>query len=299
VEAKNTKGHWAGTAPLLCLGILAVSTGALFIRLADCPPLTKAAWRTGLAALILMPMALRAKPTTEQSIFPWKLCLLAGVLLAVHFATWITSLESLSVASSVLLVNTMPLFVVLLSPRISGEARSPRLLAGVAIGFAGAALLPLSEGLAAGPEGASTTLGAGLALLGAVSWAGYALVGKRLTHRLPLFRYLAVTYGAASITLILLALANGDSLIPPDRNTLLALVSLALVPQLIGHSLLNRAIRQLPTGVVALSVLLEPIFAILLAALFLKEFPPTSAYWAAPLILGGIAISIRRSEPLP
>ncbi|MEO2144893.1 MAG: DMT family transporter [bacterium] len=284
-------GHSAG---LLGLGILAVSTGALFVRLADCPPLTKAAWRTGLAALVLAPLAWRETSARIQTPFPWKPCLLAGALLALHFAAWITSLETLSVASSVFLVNTTPLFVLLLSPTISGEARNPRMLLGILLGFGGAALLPISTGLEGG-----NPLGAILAILGAAFWAGYALVGKRLATRLPLLKYLALTYGAAAIVLILLAGVNGDSLLPPDQETLLALIALALIPQLLGHSLLNHSIRRLPTGVVALAFLLEPVFATLLAAIFLMELPPTMVYWAAPLILGGIAISTRRERSLP
>ncbi len=284
-------GHSAG---LLGLGILAVSTGALLVRLADCPPLTKAAWRTGLAALILVPFAWRETSSRIQTPLPWKPCLLAGALMALHFAAWITSLETLSVASSVLLVNTTPLFVLLLSPAISGEARNPRMLLGILLGFGGAALLPISTGL-----GGGSPLGAILAILGAVAWAGYALVGKRLATRLPLLKYLALTYGAATIVLILLAVANGDSLLPPDQGTLLALIALALIPQLVGHSLLNHSIRRLPTGVVSLAVLLEPVFATLLAAIFLSELPPTAVYWAAPLILGGIAISTQQERSLP
>lgn len=271
---------------LLGMGVLAISTGSLLIRLADCPPLTKATWRTGLAGILLVPWAWQNWKAAGSPSIPWKAVIISGVLLATHFATWITSLETLSVASSVLLVNTAPLFVVLLGPWISKEARTPKMLLGVSVGFGGVAFLALAGGVES-----IDPMGARLAILGALSWAAFALLGKRLAKALPLLAYLTLAYLVAAITLGMLALAQGDSLQPDTQDTLFALVGLALIPQLVGHSLVNRSIRILPTSVVALCILMEPIVACLLVALFLGELPPSAAYWAAPLILGGILLS--------
>lgn len=278
-------------ATLMALGVVAVSTGAVFARLAEAPPLAKAAWRcafaTALLAVLGGPTMAGALAALERRVVA--LSALAGVFLAAHFATWIASLEHTSVATSLLLVNTSPIWVALVAPRLTGDRASGRALAGVALALVGAAWLAWrGDGGGATPRG---LLGPGLALLGALGATGYLLVGRRVGARVPLVGYLVVCYGTATGTLLLAALATGSPLTGFDRATIGWLLALGFVPQLIGHSACNAALRKLSPLLVALPLLLEPVLGSLLAWVVLNERPPAEAGPAGALVLLGVALA--------
>lgn len=286
---------------MLAVGVTAVSTGAVFARLADAPPLAKAAWRCAVATAVLLPFAGTARLGALLSL-PRKawLAALAGALLALHFATWIASLDHTSVATSLLLVNTIPVWVVLFAPLVNGERASRSGLLGVGLALAGSAWLALGDGGSGAAERAGM-LGPALALVGAVCAAGYMLVGRRIGAEVPLLGYLVVCYGTATLCLVAAALVTGTSLGGFAPMTMVWLLALGLVPQLVGHSACNAALRRLPALLVALPLLLEPVLGSLLAWWALDEPPPLRAIPAAALVLGGVALAAaggpRRATP--
>lgn len=293
-------------ATLLVIGVAAVSTGSIFARLAEAPPLAKAAWRCALATAVLLLLG-RTTLWRALAVTPRKLlglAALSGVFLAVHFATWIASLDHTSVATSLLLVNTTPIWIVLLAPLVNREPVSRRELVGVVLAIAGGAWLALGGEAdpSAGSEsrsGRDGLLGPALAVVGAWAATGYFLIGRRVGARVPLIGYLSVCYGAATVTLVLAALVSGTQLLGFEGETVLWLLALALVPQLIGHSAYNAALRKLPALLVALPLLLEPIVGSLLAWWVLGEAPPVRAIGAGALVLAGVALAsgLGRRDP--
>jgi drug/metabolite transporter (DMT)-like permease len=290
------------------LGILAVSTASILIRFAQehATSLTIAAFRLGLSALILLPYTL-LKYRGELKDLTWKdlrLALLAGFVLAVHFASWITSLEMTSVASSVVLVTTTPLWVALLAPIFLGEKTSWIAYLGMGIALLGGVVISLSDvcsiqagGLACdgiGSLGVKTLLGDLLALLGAVAAAIYLMIGRSLRRKISLTTYVFLVFSASGVFLTLAMLAVDG--IPPvyPKEVYLWLFLLAVVPQLIGHSIFNWSLKYLPTGYVAVNLLGEPVGTIILAYFFLNESPPISKLFGAILILAGIVLSAFR-----
>jgi drug/metabolite transporter (DMT)-like permease len=295
-------------APYLIVpvGILAVSTASLFIRFAQeyASSITIASFRLGLAALILLPYTVIKHGKELKSLTPkdLKFALLAGFILAVHFASWITSLEYTSVASSVVLVTTTPLWVSLMAPLFLGE-KSPKIaFLGMAIALLGGAIIALIDICAWQPGGldcqlvlggsaASTMLGNFLALLGAIAGAIYLMIGRHLRKKVSLTPYIFLVYSAAAIFLGATMLISDG--IPPrfPGKVYLWLVLLAVVPQLLGHSIFNWSLKYLPTGYVAVNLLGEPVGSIILAYIFLNEVPPLAKIIGAILILAGIALT--------
>ncbi len=293
----------------LALGILATSTASIFIRYAqaEAPSLVIAACRLALATLALSPLALtRGRPElkalSRSELGP---ALLSGLFLALHFATWITSLEYTSVASSVVFVTTTPLWVALLSPFALKEA-IPRLVRiGMALALAGGVVIGLSESctwtgsaLACPPlvefvQG-KAFLGDLLALAGALAAAAYLLIGRRMRAHMSLISYIFVVYGAAAVILVGFMFAGGLSPLGYSPATYLWFLLLALVPQLLGHSLYNWALRYVSAAYVSISLLGEPIGSTLLAFLLLSEIPSGLKIFGAILILAGIVIAARR-----
>ena len=289
---------WQALAPrlALALGIAAVSCGSLFVRFAqaDAPSLAVAAFRLLLATLILLPLAwLRHRSLLRRLVVSdWGWLLGSGLCLAVHFATWITSLEYTSVASSVALVSTSPLWVALIAWLAWREPLTPRLGAGLALSLAGSVLISLAEARAA--ISARPLLGNVLALTGALAVSGYWLIGRRLRRRLPLVPYVTVVYGTAALLLLAAALLLRQRLGGFAPATYGWLLLLALLPQLLGHSSFNWALGQLPASYVAIATLGEPIGAAILAYAFLGEIPTRLKLLAAAMVLAGIYLALSR-----
>ncbi|HID86780.1 MAG TPA: DMT family transporter [Anaerolineae bacterium] len=278
----------------ISLGIVAVSFGSIFIRLADAPSLVIAAYRLTLASLILAPAAfLRSRnelrALTEGDL---RLALLAGLFLGLHFATWITSLEYTSVASSVVFVDTHPIFVGIASHFLLRERLSRPMLAGVLVAVLGGAIIGYgSFGL-----GREELLGDLLALAGAAMAAGYLLIGRRLRPKLSLISYIFLVYATGAVVMLALSAFAGQSFVGYSRQTYLMFLLLAVVPQILGHSSFNWALRYLSATFVSVTVLGEPIGATILATLILREPPTLLEVVGGALILAGIYIASQEEQ---
>jgi len=298
-------------AAVIGLGILAVSTGSIFVRFAQAttPSLVVAACRLGLATVFLAPLALsRHLPEIRQVRgSDRRLVIASGVFLALHFATWITSLEYTTVASSVVLVSTSPLWVALLSPLVLKESLTRTILLGMGLALFGGFVVGISDscliesgGLVCPPVGefirGKAFFGDLLSLAGAWMAAGYLLIGRRIRVRMSLIPYIFLVYGVAALTLLgIMLIARQTPLGFPPR-TYLWLVLLALVPQIIGHSSFNWALRYLSAAFVAISLLGEPIGSTILAYFLLQETPAPLKIFGAILILAGIYIASRAEQ---
>ena len=257
--------------PALALlgGVFAISTGAIFARLAEAPALVIAAYRVGLASLILLPIVWwRARAELCQ--LRWRdlrLMSLSGLFLALHFATWITSLDYTSVASSVVLVNTNPLWVGLLTPFIRHDHLHRLTICGIGLSVLGGILIGFSDVA----EDRQTLWGDGLALLGGMCAALYLLLGRRLRRQLSLLVYITVCYGSAAVLLWLLVLALRLPVTAFTPHTYTAFLAMAIIPQLIGHSSYNWALRWFSPSLIAISLLGEPLGSAVLAYLIFGE----------------------------
>ncbi len=282
----------------LVVAVVAVSWAAILIRLCEAPALGIAFWRLLFASLPLVPLGGRGLSRASAS--TWGLALAAGTLLAVHFATWISSLAFTSVASSVMLVATQPVWVALLAPLFLGERPGVGGVAGMALALTGTALLAGGDLLLGG----QALAGDALALAGAVSGAAYLMIGRRLREQVAFTSYLLMVNGAATLVLGLLAWLGGVRLGAYPPATWLWIALLAAGPHLIGHGLLNWSVRRLRSFTVNVAVLGEPLLAALYAALLFDEIPGAAFYGGALLIAAGIWLAMReetrrRSDELP
>ena len=291
----------------LLVAILAVSTASIFIRFAqrEAPSLVIAALRLTIASLVLMPVALTRYRGELRALTRSDLLfgLLSGVFLAIHFATWISSLEYTSIASSVVLVSTGPLWVALLSPIFLKEPLTRPVLFGMTLALLGGLMIGLSDscqldgGLTCPPFSkfvqGKAFLGNILALAGAWAVAGYLMIGRRLRAAMALIPYIFVVYGSAAICLLVAMILAGQS--PGGYSQLIYvwIFLLALVPQLIGHTTYNWALRYLPAALVSITTLAEPVGSAILAFVILQEAPTRLIVFGGVLILAGIYLASR------
>jgi drug/metabolite transporter (DMT)-like permease len=277
------------------LGILAVGASAIFIRLADAPALGIAFWRCTLGVIALVPLAALGRERIPKGRNLWA-GVVAGVALGAHFGTWIASLDYTSVAASVVLVSTTPVFVAVAAYLLLGERTSILSFAGIALAIAGTVVI------AGGGRGAADAafFGNALALVGAVTMAVYVLIGRSLrTGGVGALSYSIVGYSAAALALLPVALASGAQLWGYSTTTWFWLFVITLGPQLLGHTVLNWALEYVPASIVSGAVLAEPVIAALLAWLVLEEKPGLATLLGGLVVLAGLYLLLRGDVSRP
>lgn len=284
-------GHRAGL--VVALGVLALTWAAILVRWADAPPLSIAFWRMALATACLAAFcgAARIRFWRSWRGIDWWTGAAAALLLALHFAFWISSLTYTSVAASGVLVSMQPVFVAVLGRAFLRERPPGSAWAGIALAVAG-------TGVIAGADFAldrRALFGDLLALLGAFWISGYYVLARFLRATKDLVPYVMVIYAATAAWLLVGALAAGSPLSGWGGGTWAALAGLAIGPTILGHSAMNYALRYMPAFQVNVAVLGEPVGAALWAALLLAERPRPATWLGGGLILAGIFLTIRRT----
>ncbi len=273
----------------LVIGVLAVSTGAIFARLADAPALVIAAYRVGLATLVLAPIAWWTVRSELLGLSKRELGLggLAGFFLALHFATWISSLDYTSIANSVVLVNTNPLWVGLLTPLITKDRLQRATILSILMSVVGGVVIGAGDFA----TGGDALWGDFLALMGSICAAIYLLIGRNLRRNLSLTAYVFICYGSAAVVLWLAVLLFQLPFTGFSTNTFAAFWAMALIPQLIGHTSYNWSLKWFSTSLVAVSLLGEPVLATLMGYFIFDEGMTGSKLIGGVLILCAIYIA--------
>jgi drug/metabolite transporter (DMT)-like permease len=282
---------------VLGLGVTAVSMGAIFARLADAPALLIAAGRSSIAALALAVIVVvwRRHELGHLDRRAWVTLVISGSFLALHFATWISSLEKTTVASSLVLVNTAPFWVALAAPYVTGDRVTLRMAIGIGFGLSGSIVIGAGDFRAEG----EALWGDTLALIGGIAAGGYVLAGRRLRQTLSLPVYGSLCYGIAAALLWGTMLFAGTPVTGLQAVQWGWILLVGLVPQLIGHSSYNWALGYVAAPLVSLSLVGEPILASVLAWMIFDERISWAVAVGGLAILAGIVVSAwpARAEP--
>jgi drug/metabolite transporter (DMT)-like permease len=284
-------------ATLLTVAVLAVSTSGPLVREADAPGMAIAFWRTFLGSVVVIGIAMfwhraEMRALRREQI---RLAAVAGLFLGLHFATWIPSLSFTTVASSVALVCTQPIWAAAMA-RARGEQVAASAFAGIGIALCGVLVL---TGVDLSVSGRAL-FGDALALAGGVLAAAYVTAGSDARRTMSTTTYTSLCYSVASCGLLVACLVGRQSLAGYDAHTWWVLVAITIGPQLLGHTLVNRVLRTFTATVVSVAILFEIVGATLIAWWWFDEAPPVGAYPAAALIAAGVVLVVRASNsPAP
>jgi len=282
-----------GDLLLLGVALTAVSTSGPLIAACAAPSLAIAFWRNAMASGVLLPLAVLRSPRDLRAVASrqGRVALLAGLLLALHFGTWIPSVGLTSVASATALVATQPVWAALLA-RAAGERIPAAAWAGIALAVAGAALVTGVDVTLSG----RAVLGDLLAIAGGGFAAAYMAAGGTARRALTTTAYTTVCYSVCALLLLGVCLVAGIRLGGYAGHDWLLLALLTLGPQLLGHSVFNRVLRTASPTVVSLSILFEVPGAALLALVWLHQRPSLSVLPGIVLLLAGVAVVVRRGS---
>ncbi len=279
---------------LLFLSILMVSSGSILIIASDSPSLVIVFWRTFYGALFMAMIglakgdlgAMRDPIVTKNK----RWFILIGIALCLHFSTWFPSLELTTVAASVVLVDTAPIFTAIFSTILLKETLSKRSWGGVLMTVSGAILLAWTDLF---EQGFGALTGDLLALSGAVFLSLYHIGGRRFTHGIPITVYTTIVYSIASLATLILCIVLGYDVFVTDPREIVIFMALGMFPTVLGHSVLNYLLKLVPAYVVSSAVLGEPIGATILAMIFFDQIPSFLTLTGFGVILMGIAIVLK------
>lgn len=273
----------------LTISVLSISSAATLIRLANAPALVVASARMIIASVILWAAAPWTKAHETRG-FRWKSIIAGAFFLALHFGFWITSLNTTSVASSLVLVTMNPIFVALGSTLILKDPPTRPLIIGTFVSILGCAVLVVGEGVSL----AGSLTGNLLALGGAFAMSCYMMVGRHATPNSNLFGYITWLYTIAGVLLLAAAVITGQPLTGYPWKSILFMILIAVIPQVIGHSLINWSLKYLHASYLAAAILVEPLAGTLIAYVILGESFSKYSFIGGILILAGVGMAFRR-----
>ncbi|MFG2037578.1 DMT family transporter [Dactylosporangium sp. NPDC048998] len=290
------------TIAALAIAIVAVSASAPLIAFAAAPALAIAFWRNAIGAAALAPAALTRRRVQLRDLLrpgdgsrTLAVTVLSGVCLAVHFGTWVPSAKLTSVAMSVALVSTAPVWTALIAAA-RGIRVSAGTWAGIGIAVAGVALATGADPDLSG----RALLGDALALIGGIASAAYTLLGERARASLATTVYASVCYSVCAALLLVACVVTGAGLWGYDGRTVLAIAAMTLGPQLLGHTLVNYALHRVSATTIAVLLLLEVPGALVIAWLLLGQLPAARTLPGIAVLLAGVAVVVldgRRRQP--
>lgn len=278
---------------VIAIGVLAVSLASILIKLTQAesvPSTLIAASRLTIASIVLAPFTLTRYRAELQQLKrnQFVLAAVSGLFLAIHFATWVKSFEYTSVLVGVVLVNTNPLWAAILEVIFLSARLARWVIIGLVVGILGSIIVALP---ASGSIQFDANAGSLLALIGAVALAAYFVIGRNLRATLSLLPYIWLVYSCAAIFLLILVAITKTPVLGYSLKGYLLLVATALIPQLIGHSSLNFALRYFPASYVGIAAQLEPVLSAIVAFLLLAELPTGIQIAGSVIILIGVILA--------
>lgn len=268
---------------IVLLGTLFTSLSSIIIRFSEAPALVISAYRMLFTSLMLLiPVMLynrsEFKNITKKE---YILCSVSGILLALHFATWISSIKMTTIANSTILVSCSPIFVALANYFIFKEKLKFKMALGISMSLTGTIIIAMGS---SGETLNNSMIGNILAFLGAIFVAGYLVLGGILRKKLSAGIYVFIVYCASTVVLFTMCIVTKTPLYPYSSKEFMLFIALAFFCSILGHTVYNYMVKYVSSTLISVSTLSEPIFASILAMLIFKEFP--SLY----TLIGGITI---------
>ncbi|WP_068676141.1 DMT family transporter [Oceanobacillus sp. Castelsardo] len=275
----------------IIIGVIAVSSTPIFVKLANgVPSAIIANYRLLLAVLIMSPIILSKYRKEFRYINRrnWILAIISGVFLATHFLLWFESLNYTSITSSIILITIHPIFVFIGTYFLFQERFSSGSIISLIIILFGSAIIGWGDF----GEGNSFIYGDLLAILASISLAIYVLTGQKTRKNLSLITYTYIVYGVGMITLFLYNIIMQNSFGNYSMENWYIFLALAIIPTFFGHSLFNWAMKWLSNSTVSMAIVFEPIAATFLAYIVLRETMIWSQLLGGTIIVFGLFLFI-------
>ncbi|NYB73297.1 DMT family transporter [Sedimentibacter hydroxybenzoicus DSM 7310] len=271
---------------IVLAGTFFTSLSSIIIRFSTAPALAISSYRMLFTCIMLLPVIIKNRDEfTELNKKNLILCIISGIFLAFHYATWISSIKLTTIANSTILVSCSPIFVALANYFIIKEKLSKKMIISIAVSLAGTIIIALES---ADASAGNMMLGNTLAFLGAIFVAGYLVIGGIVRKNLSAGAYVFIVYSVSTVVLFIMCLLSGTSIYPYPPREFTLFISLAFFCSILGHTLYNYMVKYVSSTLISVSTLSEPIFASLMALLIFKEIPSLYTLLGGIIIIAGI-----------
>jgi drug/metabolite transporter (DMT)-like permease len=288
---------------IVFVGVFGISTAAIFVRLSTIEAnldsigfnLFLAASRLGISFLLMLPF-LSGKSNVKPQSKALFYAVVAGVCLALHYASWFLSLSYTSIVASTTVVTTSPVWIALISWIFLNEKPSRRVVIGIVLAILGGLIIGYDGAVLNEGAGKNPLLGIFLAFIGSVVYGLYFLAGREAQKRgLSTGLYALIAYGSAAISLLPLPFLFGNGYGGYPALVYLYIFLMAIISQVVGQTSLNWSLRWISPITVTLAVMFEPVFSGILAYAFFKEVPSMTLLFGAITILLGVGVAAQSS----
>ncbi|WP_313371006.1 DMT family transporter [Sedimentibacter sp.] len=271
---------------IVLAGTFFTSLSSIIIRFSTAPALVISSYRMLFTCIILLPVIIKNRNEfTELNKKNIILCIISGIFLALHYATWISSIKLTTIANSTILVSCSPIFVCLANYFIIKEKLSKKMIMSIVVSLAGTIIIALGS---AGASASNMMLGNTLAFLGAIFVAGYLVIGGIVRKNLSAGAYVFIVYSVSTVVLFIMCLLSSTSVYPYPPREFMLFISLAFFCSILGHTLYNYMVKYVSSTLISVSTLSEPIFASLMALVIFKEIPSLYTLLGGVIIITGI-----------
>lgn len=274
----------------IIIGVLSVASSAIFVKLTTADAGVIAFYRMLFSVLLMLPVFL--VKYRKEILFlgkkDWIFSAIAGVFLAFHFIFWFESLNYTSVASSTVLVTLQPIFAFVGTYFFFKERLSFKTILSAFIAISGSVIISWGDFKLSG----TALYGDLLALIGCALITAYLLFGQDVRKRLSLITYTFVVYSISTITLFFYVFIKGESFGPYPEADWFWFMVLALIPNLLGHTLFNWALKWVSTNTISIAILFEPIGAAILAYYVFEEKLIASQIIGGIVVISGILLFV-------
>lgn len=274
----------------IIIGVISVALSAIFVKLATADAGVIAFYRMLFSVLLMLPIFLLKyrKELLKLGKKDWVFSTIAGVFLAFHFILWFESLNYTSVASSTVLVTLQPIFAFVGTYFFFKEKLSFKIILSALVAIAGSVIISWGDFKLSG----TAFYGDMLALIACALITTYLLFGQDVRKRLSLITYTFVVYTISTITLFFYVLIKGESFGPYPESDWFWFIMLALIPNLLGHTLFNWALKWVSTNVISIAILFEPVGAAILAFYVFQETLTTTQIIGGLIVIAGILLFV-------
>ncbi|MGG0811628.1 DMT family transporter [Paenibacillus alvei] len=285
----------------LFLGVLALSTSAIFVKLADAPAGITAYYRMLFAAIMLLPFLLVNKENRRElrslSKKQWGFGMLSGLFLAAHYVLWFESLNYTSVASSTVIVTLQPLFSMAGGYFLFKERFRTGAILGCLVAIAGSLVIGWQDFQISG----QALFGDILAFIAAGVITAYFFIGQHVRKQLSLIPYSIIGYASSALLLSFFSLSQQASFFDYSAQTWCSFFGLAFIATILGQTIFNWLLKWLSTSVISMSILGETVGTCILAYFILDEGITLQQGIGIVLILTGLAVFLlqQRNSVVP
>ncbi len=272
---------------IVLAGTFFTSLSSIIIRFSEAPALVISAYRMLFTSLLLLiPVMLTSRGEFRNiTKKEYMLCTVSGIFLALHFASWISSIKMTTIANSTILVSCSPIFVALANYFFTKEKLSRKMTVGISMSLAGTVIIATGS---LGDSASNMMLGNTLAFLGAVFVAGYLVIGGVVRKNMSAGVYVFIVYSVSTAALFIMCLASKTPIYPYSTKEFMLFAALAFFCSILGHTVYNYMVKYVSSTLISVSTLSEPIFASIMAIIIFREIPSVHTVIGGSVIIAGI-----------